>query len=176
MSRVPGKRRKVSACLTTTIYGQTYLDPEKCKARGFEPIKAAEEEIKGIHWAEWIERRTEEIGFCAQFEEFLAKFPPEFVNKDRDPKSLDCLDDTPIPKKRNKSDKKPSTKISICEVFFIDQSFTSVNHKIKLEDGFYVKVIAVKMNKDNVFLEVEEKVGDKLEYYEIEYQQDMVGL
>ena len=27
------------ACLTTTIYGETYLDPEKCKARGFDPIK-----------------------------------------------------------------------------------------------------------------------------------------
>lgn len=27
------------ACLTTTIYGDTYLDPEKCKARGFDPIK-----------------------------------------------------------------------------------------------------------------------------------------
>ena len=51
-----------------------------------------------------------------------------------------------------------------------------MDHKIKLEDGLYVKVIAVKMNKDNVFLEVEEKVGDELEYYEIEYQQDMVGL
>jgi hypothetical protein len=32
------------------------------------------------------------------------------------------------------------------------------------------------MNKDGVFLVVEEKVGDKLEYYEIIYQQDMVGL
>ena len=27
------------ACLTTTIYGDTYLDPEKCKPRGFDPIK-----------------------------------------------------------------------------------------------------------------------------------------
>ena len=27
------------ACLTTNIYGSTYLDPEKCKARGFDPIK-----------------------------------------------------------------------------------------------------------------------------------------
>ncbi|CAG8483170.1 10693_t:CDS:2 [Paraglomus occultum] len=43
-------------------------------------------------------------------------------------------------------------------------------------NGLYVKVIAVKMNKDNGFLEVEKKVGDELEYYEIEYQQDMVGL
>ena len=27
------------ACLTTTIYGQKYLDPEKCKARGYDPAK-----------------------------------------------------------------------------------------------------------------------------------------
>jgi hypothetical protein len=27
------------ACLTTTIYGDTFLDPEKCKARGFDQIK-----------------------------------------------------------------------------------------------------------------------------------------
>ena len=51
-----------------------------------------------------------------------------------------------------------------------------MDRKIKLEDGLYVKVIAAKANKDNVFLEVEEKVGDKLDYYEIMYQQDMVGL
>ena len=47
-----------------------------------------------------------------------------------------------------------------------------MDRKIKLEDGIYVKVIAVKMNKDNVYLEVE----DKLERYEIMYQRDMVGL
>ena len=51
-----------------------------------------------------------------------------------------------------------------------------MDRKIKLEDRLYVKVIAVKMSKDGVFLEVEEKVGDKLEYYEIMYQRDMVGL
>ena len=27
------------ACLTTTIYGDTYLDPKKCKVRDFDPIK-----------------------------------------------------------------------------------------------------------------------------------------
>ncbi|PKY43829.1 hypothetical protein RhiirA4_457920 [Rhizophagus irregularis] len=55
MSHVSGKDKKLDigdiyrdslkaseeyeACLTTTIYGDTYLDPEKCKARGFDPIK-----------------------------------------------------------------------------------------------------------------------------------------
>jgi len=32
------------------------------------------------------------------------------------------------------------------------------------------------MNKEGVFLEVEEKVGDRFEYYEIIYHQDIVGL
>jgi hypothetical protein len=31
--------KEYEACLTTTMYGDTYLDPEKCKARGFDPIK-----------------------------------------------------------------------------------------------------------------------------------------
>ena len=51
--------------------------------------------------------------------------------------------------------------------------------KIKFDDGVcvkVVKVISVKMDKDGVFLKVEEKVGDELEYYEIMYQQDIVRL
>ncbi|CAG8491069.1 2592_t:CDS:2 [Paraglomus occultum] len=191
MSRVPGENEipdigdiykdslkaseEYHACLTTTIYGQKYLDPEKCKARNFDPIKEDEKQIERIHLsAKWIEKknrrdissRTNAISFHS---------PQEFVNKNRNPKSLDCLDDSPItiPKKRNKSDKKPSTK-KISSLLI--KASHLVNHKIKLEDGLYVKVIAAKMNKDNVFLEVEEKVGDELKYYEIEYQQDMVGL
>ncbi|CAG8698068.1 13470_t:CDS:2, partial [Ambispora leptoticha] len=158
------------ACLTTTIYGETYLDPEKCKARGFDPIKASEEEEERTNLSvEWIERTTKEKGFRAQFQEFIAKVPPEYVNKD--PKFLDYLDYSP--KKGNKSDKKLSKKK--IRSLLVKASYL-VDHKIKLEDGLYVKVIAVKMNNDNVFLEVEEKVGDELEYYEITYQQDMVGL
>ena len=30
---------KYEVCLTTTIYGNTYLDSEKCKARGFDLTK-----------------------------------------------------------------------------------------------------------------------------------------
>jgi hypothetical protein len=54
-----------------------------------------------------------------------------------------------------------------------------VDCKVKLDDGVCVKVVKVisaKMDKDGVFLEVEEKVGDELEYYEIMYQQDMIRL
>ena len=54
-----------------------------------------------------------------------------------------------------------------------------VDCKIKLDDGLQVKIVKViiaKMGKDGVFLEVEEKVGDELKYYEIMYQQDMVRL
>ncbi|CAG8812746.1 25206_t:CDS:2, partial [Dentiscutata erythropus] len=153
------------ACLTTTIYGTTYLDPEKCKARGFDPIKAFKEEEERINLScEWIERTTKEKGFRAQFQEFLAKVPPEYVNKD--PKFLDYSS----PKKANKSDKNLSKKK--IRSLLVKASYL-VDRKIKLEDGLYVKVIAVKMNNDNVFLEAEEKVGDELEYYEITYQQDM---
>ncbi|RIA78919.1 hypothetical protein C1645_842061 [Glomus cerebriforme] len=188
MSRVPGKDKKpdisdinreslkadeeYDACLTTTIYGETYLDPEKCKARGFDPIKAFEEEEERIDLAlEWIERTTKEKGFRAQFEEWLDKAPQEFVNKD--PKSLayfDDLDDSP--KKGNKSEKLSKRKIRS----LMSKASHLVDCKIKLDDGVFVKVISAKINKNGVFLEVEEKVGDELEYYEIMYQEDMVRL
>ena len=51
-----------------------------------------------------------------------------------------------------------------------------VDCKIKLDDGVCVKIISAKIDKDGVFLEVEEKVGDELEYYEIMYQEDMIRL
>ncbi|CAG8679323.1 5190_t:CDS:2, partial [Gigaspora rosea] len=180
MSHVPGNDEKpdigdiyrdslkaceeYDACLTTTIYGETYLNPEKCKARGFDPIKACEEEEERTNLSiEWIERTTKEKGFRAQFQEFIAKVPPKYVSKD-----LKFLDYSP--KKENKSDKKLSRKK--IRSLLVKASYL-VDHKIKLENGLYVKVIAVKMNNENVFLEVEEKVGDELEYYEILYQQDM---
>lgn len=31
--------KEYEACFTTTIYGESYLGPDKCKARGFDPIK-----------------------------------------------------------------------------------------------------------------------------------------
>ncbi|CAB4442438.1 unnamed protein product [Rhizophagus irregularis] len=167
--------KEYEACLTTTMYGDTYLDPEKCKARGFDPIKAFEEEEERIDLSlEWIERTTKEKGFRAQFQEWLDKAPQEFVNKD--PKSLvyfDDLDDSP--KKGNKSKKLSKKKIRS----LLSKASHFVDCKVKLDDGVCVKVVKVisaKMDKDGVFLEVEEKVGDELEYYEIMYQQDMIRL
>ncbi|CAG8544802.1 7994_t:CDS:2 [Ambispora gerdemannii] len=109
------------ACLTITIYGETYLDPEKCKARGFDAIKAFEEEEERTKLSvEWIERTTKEKGFRVQFQEFLAKI-----------RNLWIAWITP-----QKAIKKAS--------YIVD-------HKIKFEDELYVKVVAVKMNKDDVF-------------------------
>ncbi|KAF0552471.1 hypothetical protein F8M41_021787 [Gigaspora margarita] len=190
MSHVQGKDKNIGdiyrdslkaseeyeACLTTTIYGSTYLDPEKCKARSFDPIKALEEEEKRINLSgEWIERTADEKGFRAMFQEFIANAPSEYVNKDlKFPNCFDYLDDSP--KKENKGNKncKKLSKKKIRSLM-VKASYL-VDHKIKLEDKLYVKVVAVKMNNDGVFLEVEEKVGNELEYYEITYQQDMVGL
>ena len=31
--------RNYDACMTTNEYGSTYLDPEKCKAINFDPLK-----------------------------------------------------------------------------------------------------------------------------------------
>ncbi|RIA94874.1 hypothetical protein C1645_734494 [Glomus cerebriforme] len=192
MSRVPGKDKKpdigdiyreslkahkeYEACLTTTIYGDTYLNPEKCKARGFDPIKAFEEEEERADLSlEWIERTTKEKGFRAGFQEWFDKAPQEFVNKD--PKSLSYFDDLDhSPKKGNESGKKLS-KEKIRSL--LNKASHLVDCKIRLDDGInvkIVKVISAKMGKDGVFLEVEEKVGDELKYYEIMYQQDMVRL
>ncbi|CAB4414692.1 unnamed protein product [Rhizophagus irregularis] len=105
MSHVSGKDKKLDigdiyrdslkaseeyeACLTTTIYGDTYLDPEKCKARGFDPIKLLapyvsyyraleEEEERTDLSGEWIERTADEKGFNDMFQEFIDKAPPEY--------------------------------------------------------------------------------------------------
>jgi hypothetical protein len=54
-----------------------------------------------------------------------------------------------------------------------------VGRKIKHDDGLgvkFIKVISAKMNEEGVFLEVEEEVGAELEYYEIMYQEDIVGV
>ena len=62
----------------------------------------------------------------------------------------------------------------ICSLLSKAPYFVDCN--IKFDDGVcvkVVKVISIKMNKDGVFLKVEEKVEDELEYYEIIYQQDM---
>ncbi|RIA80299.1 hypothetical protein C1645_745348 [Glomus cerebriforme] len=189
------------ACLTTTIYGDTYLDPEKCKARGFDPKKASEEEDERLRLGiEWIERTTKEKGFRAQFEEFLDKVPSKYVSKDpkslahfdylddlpkkrnkrnknvnKNSKSLACFDDLDdLPKERNKRNKK-LTKTKIRSLM-IKASYL-VGRKVEHDDGLgvkFVKVISAKMNEDGVFLEVEEKVGAELEYYEIMYQEDIV--
>ena len=61
----------------------------------------------------------------------------------------------------------------------LNKASVLVDCKIKLDEGFrvkIVKVISAKMVKDGVFLEVEEKVGDEFKCYEVMYQQDMVRL
>ena len=65
--------------------------------------------------------------------------------------------------------KVPKNKIREIRSLMVDALYL-VDHKIKLVGGSYVKVITVKMNKEEVLLEVEKKVGDKLDYYEIPYQ------
>ncbi|CAB4474629.1 hypothetical protein RhiirA5_435364 [Rhizophagus irregularis] len=187
MSHISGKDKKLDigdiyreslkaseeyeACLTTTIYGNTYLDPEKCKARGFDPIKALEEEEERTDLSgEWIERTADEKGFNAMFQEFIDKAPPEYVNKDLE--FSVCFDD--FPKKKNKENKSYKKLPIEKNRSLLDKASYLLNRKIKLEDGFHVKVVGVKMSNDGIFLEVEEKVEDKLEYYEIMYQQDMV--
>ncbi|CAG8613649.1 16737_t:CDS:2, partial [Funneliformis caledonium] len=108
---------------------------------------------------EWIERMTKEKGFRVRFQEWLDKVLQEFVNKDL--KSMSYFDDLDhSPKKGNKS-----SHLVDCKIRLNDE----INVKI-------VKVISAKIGKDGVFLEVEEKVGDELKYYDIMYQQDMVRL
>ncbi|RIA99456.1 hypothetical protein C1645_811490 [Glomus cerebriforme] len=116
------------ACLTTSIYDDTYLDQKNVKL-------------------EVLIQSTEEKGFRAMFQEFIAKIPPEYVNKDL--KFSDCFDDfLKKENKGNKSYKKLSTKK--IRSLLVKASYL-IDHKIKLEDRLYVKVVAIKMNKDGVF-------------------------
>ncbi|RGB40744.1 hypothetical protein C1646_752968 [Rhizophagus diaphanus] len=135
-------------------------------------IALKEEEERTDLSGELIERTADEKGFSAMFQEFIDKAPPEYVNKDL--KFSNCFDD--FPKKKNKGNKSyKKLPIEKNRSLLVKASYL-LNRKIKLEGGFHVKVVCVMMSNDGVFLEVEEKVGDKLEYYEIMYQQDMVGI
>ncbi|RIA88487.1 hypothetical protein C1645_826278 [Glomus cerebriforme] len=63
------------ACLTTTVYGDTYLDSEKCKPEVM--IKSTDEEEEerirlSTEWI-WIDRKGEEKGFRALIQQLAAK-------------------------------------------------------------------------------------------------------
>ncbi|CAG8622116.1 16752_t:CDS:2 [Funneliformis mosseae] len=149
------------------MYGDTYLDPEKCKAR-----EHLRKKKKGsICLWNGLKEQQKKKDFAFNSRNGLTK---QFVNKD--PKSLVYFNDLDnSPKKGNKSKKLSKKKIRS----LLSKASHFVDCKVKLDDGVCVKVIKVnstKMNKDSVFLEVEEKVGDELEYYEIMCQQDMIRL
>ncbi|CAG8625817.1 2710_t:CDS:2, partial [Funneliformis mosseae] len=159
--------KEYEACLTTTIYGDTYLDPEKCKARG--PLRRRKKGSICL-WSRLRERQKKK-DFALDSRNGLTN-PQEFVNKD--PKSLSYFNDLDhSPKKGNESDKKLSKK-KIRSL--LNKASHLVDCKIRLDDGINIKIVKVmsaKMDKDSVFLEMKEKVEDKLKYYEIMYQQDM---
>lgn len=57
----------------------------------------------------------------------------------------------------------------------IDKAIQLIGHKIKFYDNDF-KVIAVKITKDGIFLDVEENVEGELVQHEIGYENDVVPL
>ena len=57
----------------------------------------------------------------------------------------------------------------------ISEAVKLIDHEIELNDGYQVKVIAVKVTKKRILLEVEENVEGEHIYYEVDYGNDVVG-
>ncbi|CAG8698038.1 4303_t:CDS:2, partial [Funneliformis caledonium] len=133
------KAEECQDCLTTTIYGETYLVPEKVKAR-----EESDWPRNGL-----IEQQMrKDFALCSR---------NLSINRKSNFSNFDDLDDFPKKEKKgNKNNKKLSKKLHI--LWAVQSNFKKI-------------ICQSRCRKDGVFLEVEEKVGDKLEYYEIMYQQ-----
>ncbi|CAB4486119.1 uncharacterized protein OCT59_022241 [Rhizophagus irregularis] len=59
------------ACLMTNEYGETYLDPEKCKARNFDPVRASQEQRERISsYLEGLQETSKEKRWRVSFKAF----------------------------------------------------------------------------------------------------------
>ncbi|CAB4483403.1 hypothetical protein RhiirA5_506451 [Rhizophagus irregularis] len=144
------------ACLTTNEFGSTYLDPVKCKAKNFDPRKATKEQEERILLiVERFNKIKEEKGFRVAQEELGAAL----VYSNTLPKPI----------------LKPDPEVTRSDNPSIDKAIQLIGHKIKFYDTDF-KVIAVKITKDGIFLDVEENVEGELIQHEIGYENDVVPL
>ncbi|PKC06024.1 hypothetical protein RhiirA5_420145 [Rhizophagus irregularis] len=169
-------------CLSINESGLTYLDPVKCKAKNFDSKKVAKEQEKRIlSFIEKFNKVKEERGAPFAREELKATLIYSnnlyvayyFQNENTD--SLNTYDIPFRPKPFNYlhgpgpeipyPDNNPS----------VGKAIQLIGHKIKLYNDD-VEVIAVKITKNGIFLNVEKNVEGELIHHEISYENDIVPL
>ncbi|GBC09975.1 hypothetical protein RclHR1_09240009 [Rhizophagus clarus] len=146
-------------CLSINEFGSTYLDPAKCKAKNFDPKKAAkEEEERILLFTEKFDKIKEEKGARFALEELKATL--DYSNTLPKPYNYLHGPDPEIPHSDNPS---------------VDKAIQLIGHKIKLYNDD-VEVIAVKITKNGIFLNVKKNVEGELIHHEIGYENDIVPL
>ncbi|KAL1914864.1 uncharacterized protein VTP21DRAFT_7956 [Calcarisporiella thermophila] len=176
-------------CLTTNIYGKEYLDPAKCEANNFDPIKACnEEDMRYKLLSEYCDGIRNLVGWRETINIIFSVIPEKYKKKQTG-RSLEILHipDTAhmrvekrsrnkilssvskaaqriIPRKNQKhTGKQPSSES------LFSKAYQLIGHEVTIGDS-YAKVIAVKATEDSVTLEVKEEVEEGIwDQYEIEY-------
>ncbi|KAL1925825.1 uncharacterized protein VTP21DRAFT_708 [Calcarisporiella thermophila] len=175
-------------CLTTNKYGQEYLDPEKCEANNFDPIKASNEEAMRIRL---VAKYCSDISNMLDWREadkVIASLAPKNHKKHHTGRPSEA---SHIPKQAQmRVEKRPRNKIisSVSKaaqriipkklqkqelLSLLSEAAQLVGSEVSIGDT-YVKVIAVKMTENSVTLEVNEEVEEGVwDQYEIEYDSNM---
>ncbi|GET01637.1 hypothetical protein GLOIN_2v1843878 [Rhizophagus clarus] len=152
------------ACLSTNENGQSYLDPEKCK-KNFYPIKYDQEKYDRILADIFFNDIKEGNGPCNADKKWFAPLPELFRSQSN------LSPDVFIPEKSQRIVDE-STKILL-----IEKGSELIDRYIKLSNiNSPVKVVAVKVTKNNVLLEVEEELNGGALHYEVDCENDMVPL
>ncbi|CAB5201434.1 unnamed protein product [Rhizophagus irregularis] len=193
-------------CLSINESGLTYLDPVKCKAKNFDSKKVAKEQEKRIlSFIEKFNKVKEERGAPFAREELKATLIYSnnlyvayyFQNENTDslntydipfrPKPFNYLHgpgpEIPYPDNNvnNQNYFSRSDSGNILLIFFailqpsVGKAIQLIGHKIKLYNDD-VEVIAVKITKNGIFLNVEKNVEGELIHHEISYENDIVPL
>ncbi|CAG8716559.1 9455_t:CDS:2 [Funneliformis caledonium] len=174
------------AYLSTNKYGLTYLDSVKCKARNFDLIKATKKQEERIHLAlKRFKKISKEKGYhtvvkeavdACKFNDTLLKL---FLNKLNPEVLISGIVFVKINNQQNShvifEGRVRGSNFLMCHLTHssINKAFKLIGYKIKLYDDD-VKIIAVKVTKEAIFLEVKENVEGELIYYKLEYENNIV--
>ncbi|KAL1924509.1 uncharacterized protein VTP21DRAFT_4163 [Calcarisporiella thermophila] len=179
----------------TDKYGQRYLDPAKCEANNYDPIKASKEEDMRLRLL--VKYCTDICSMCDQREarKVLLSLTPERSKKKQSgssseapyiPKqthihiekrtkskiisSVSSAAQRIIPKRVQKRSGKQSRREAIS---LLCKAAQLVGCDVDIGDT-HVKVVAAKITEDSVMLDVKEEVEEGAwDQYDIEYNTDM---
>ncbi|KAL1917686.1 uncharacterized protein VTP21DRAFT_3520 [Calcarisporiella thermophila] len=198
MSECEEAARVYYECMTTDKYGQTYLDPAKCEAHNFDPIRVCKEQYLRHRL---ISKYCDDIGNMYDWPEsdklivslipdkykkyqtrrssgasYIPKQAHKRVEKRSENKLISSVSKATqriLPKKVQKRTEKQSKSEPIS---MLCKAAQLVGRDVKIGDT-YAKVVTHKMTEHSVMLEVKEDVEEDVwDQYDIEYNTDMEPL